>query len=176
MIGWRRIATAVATAMAFSAALGVAAAVHADPLPDPAGFYHITPAGIGAGYQAYFALYENSTWRAGDQYQCIEDGTPNRETILGRSGTWLRQGTSLVLIEEERRVMRGGTCRCDAIGCAIEGGTRTEEHRSHSITVDQRAACASAHDPVTMIGRPLPCLTIEGTGYFRLGRAEELLP
>lgn len=171
MIGWRQPAIALAV-------LGMVAAAPAVSAEDagPAGFYHITPAGIGSGYQAYFALYEDGTWRAGDQFVCIEDGLPNRETVLSRSGTWLSQSGRLVLTEAERSVVRGGTCRCDAVACAIADGTQTVEHPNRAIAIDPRATCASHHDPVAMIGHPLPCLTIEGTGYFRLGRAEDLLP
>lgn len=44
------------------------------------------------------------------------------------------------------------------------------------ILVDPAAACLSPHDPVAMPGGALPCLTVEGTGYFRIGPAEEIRP
>lgn len=142
----------------------------------PAGFYHITPGGIGAGYSDYFALFEDGTWQFGDQYECGEDGAPNDETVMQRRGQWSADGNRLVLVQADRTVIRGGTCACDAIACTLKGGTEATEETDREIVVDLGAACVSQYDPVAMIGTALPCLTIEGTGYFRLGPAEELAP
>lgn len=141
-----------------------------------AGFYHITPGGIGAGYSDYFALFEDGRWEFGNQYGCSEDGAANGERVLTRTGSWRSEGGVLVLGETERSVVRGGTCTCDAIACDIVDGVLTVETGVGDIEVDPAAACTSAHDPAEIAGHPLPCLTIEGTGYFRLGAAEELLP
>ena len=162
-----------AAALAVAAALAPSAQAEESGL---AGFYHVTPGGIGAGYSDHFALYEDGRWAFGNQYGCAEEGAVNDERVLARTGTWRTEDGLLLLTETERSVMRGGTCTCDAIACEITGGTLAVEGGIGDITVDPAAACISDHDPAGVTGRPLPCLTIDGTGYFLLGPAEELLP
>lgn len=142
----------------------------------PAGFYYITPGGIGAGYADYFALFEDGTWEYGDQYQCSEDGAANDETVLSRSGDWTVDGSRLVLTEQDRTVIRGGACHCDAIACSLDGGSEGIEHTGLEIEVDLDAACAPDRVPTEVLVIQLPCLTIEGTAFYRLGRAEDMLP
>ncbi len=142
-----------------------------------AGFYHITPGGIGAGYSAHFALEDLAThgvWSYGDQYECSEDGAPNDEWVAQRTGIWRVEGDTLVLTERSRITHRGGTCRCHAILCFLADSVTDFEHPGREIVVDLEAPCASEYDPMEMVGVELPCLTIEGTGYFRLGPVDEM--
>ncbi|MEZ5669934.1 MAG: hypothetical protein R3F55_21370 [Alphaproteobacteria bacterium] len=152
---------------------GAATAQSPDPL---AGFYYIAPGGIGAGYADYYALFENGFWEYGDAYLCADDGALNEEAVPYRAGGWRRDGAILILNESARTVHTGGTCECDAIECRIVGGTVRTLHPMLDIVVDPAAACASDRDPMADLGVDLPCLTINGTGFFRLGRAEDYLP
>ena len=161
--------------LAAAGATMLLAAPTASATDDFSGFYHVTPGGIGAGYADYFALFEDGRWEFGDQYVCSVDGAANDETVLHRSGTWSDEGDRIVLTQAVRTVVRGGSCVCDAIACDFQGGVTVEEAVTESFVVDPAAACASDFDPEAMLGVALPCLTIGGVGYFRLGRAEDLL-
>ncbi len=143
---------------------------------DLAGFYYITPGGIGAGYADHFALFRDGRWEFGDQYLCEADGALHEETVPRRAGTWAVEDGMVVLSEAERTVITGGACACDAIACDLVGGTERVLETGGTIFVDPAAACASEHDPMAELGVDLPCLTIEGTGYFRIGWAEDHLP
>jgi len=166
----RRRITCIAVAVALAASQSVSAA------ESLAGFYYITPGGIGSGYADYFALFEDGSWEYGNQYVCSDDGALYEERVPHRAGQWRADANGLVLTETERTVVTGGTCICDAIACDLEGGTEWMLRPGLEIAIDPEAECASELDPMEELGVALPCLTIEGVGYFRLGPAEEMLP
>lgn len=94
-----------------------------------AGFYHVTPAGIGAGHSDHFALYADGSWAFGNDYECSVEGAANMRTVRARAGRWAVKDGMIVLREEGRDLLVGGHCRCDAVACRIEGalpGTRPQ--------------------------------------------------
>lgn len=94
-----------------------------------AGFYHVTPAGIGAGHSDHFALYADGRWAFGNDYECSVEVTANMRTVRARAGRWAVKDGMIVLREEGRDLLVGGHCRCDAVACRIEGalpGTRPQ--------------------------------------------------
>ncbi len=164
------VAALVGLNAAVAAHVGLSAAA-ATAETGPAGFYHIAPQRIvtpyGPSYGDYHALFEDGTWRFERPLECRRGGEAVPETVIRRTGTWRMQHGRLVLHETAVTRRPAGPCRCDPLRCGVRADP-VSAASDRTVTVEPAAGCAVPDQ------NGLPCLTIDGVTYFRLGRAEAI--